>query len=99
MKSNAESAVYINNANADGNGKGLWEYLSEDKSNNASATGAVVNPDGSVDNTTIKKIKGRGNTTWGKDKKPFNVTYTGEIASIIVRDVQETDFYMTLLML
>ena len=80
MKSNAESAVYINNANADGNGKGLWEYLSEDKSNNASATGAVVNPDGSVDNTTIKKIKGRGNTTWNKDKKPFNVTYTDRVA-------------------
>lgn len=80
MKSNAESAVYINNTNADGNGRGLWEYLSEDKSNSASATGAVVNPDGSVDNTTIKKIKGRGNTTWDKDKKPFNVTYDERVA-------------------
>lgn len=80
MKSNAESAVYINNTNADGNGRGLWEYLSEDKSNEASATGAVVNPDGSVDNTTIKKIKGRGNTTWGKDKKPFNVTYDERVS-------------------
>ncbi len=80
MKSNAESAVYINNTNADDNGKGLWEYLSEDKSNEASATGAVVNPDGSVDNTTIKKIKGRGNTTWGKAKKPFNVTYDERVS-------------------
>ena len=80
MKSTAESAVYINNSNADGNGTGLWEYLSLDKSNEASATGAIVDKDGSVDNTSIKKIKGRGNTTWDKDKKPFNVTYNERVS-------------------
>ncbi len=74
-KSNAEAAVYINNPDADGNGTDLLSYLSQDKENDAKATGAIVNKDGSVDNTEIKKIKGRGNTTWAKEKKPFNVTY------------------------
>lgn len=80
MRSTAEAAVYINNLNADGNGKGLWEYLSEDKSNSASATGAIVDKNGAVDNTTVKKIKGRGNTTWYKDKKPFNITYNDRVS-------------------
>lgn len=74
-KSTAEAAVYINNPDADGNGTDLLAYLSQDKENDAKATGAIVNKDGSVDNTAIKKIKGRGNTTWAKEKKPFNVTY------------------------
>ncbi len=79
MRSGAESAIYINNQDADGNGTDLFSYLAEDKSNSASATGAVVNPDGTVDNTEIKKIKGRGNTTWSKDKKPFNITYVDPV--------------------
>lgn len=74
-KSGAEAAIYINNIDADGNGTDLLSYLSQDKENDAKATGAIVNKDGSVDNTPIKKIKGRGNTTWAKEKKPFNVTY------------------------
>lgn len=79
MKSTAEAAVYINNANADGNGTELAEYLNSSKSNSASATGAIVAPDGSVDNTTIKKIKGRGNTTWDKSKKAYNITYDSAV--------------------
>ncbi len=74
-KSSAEAAIYINNPDADGNGTDLLSYLSQDKENDAEATGAIINKDGSVDNTPIKKIKGRGNTTWVKEKKPFNVTY------------------------
>ena len=80
MKSTAEAAVYMNNSNANGNGTGLWEYLSQNKSNSATATGAIIGKDGSVDNTTIKKIKGRGNTTWDKAKKPFNVTYNEKVS-------------------
>ncbi len=74
-KSTAEAAIYINNPDADGNGTDLLSYLSQDKENDAKATGAIVSKDGTVDNTPVKKIKGRGNTTWDKEKKPFNVTY------------------------
>lgn len=80
MKSNAEAAIYINNSNADGNGTDLMSYLNVDKGNSAKATGAIVTPDGKIDNTTIKKIKGRGNTTWQKPKKAYNITYDSAVS-------------------
>lgn len=79
MKSSAEAAIYINNADADGAGTGLIPYLSFDKSLSAKATGAIVDADGNIDNTAIKKIKGRGNTTWSMPKKSFNVTYSSNV--------------------
>lgn len=80
LKSSAESAIYVNNSNADGNGKDLISYLNEDKSNYSSATGAIVDRNGKIDNTSIKKIKGRGNSTWGKAKKPYNITYSDKVS-------------------
>lgn len=84
MKSNAEAAIYINNMDADGNGTDLMTYLNsednKDKSRTATATGAIVTPDGKIDNTPIKKIKGRGNTTWDKTKKSYNLTYENDIS-------------------
>lgn len=79
MISSAEAAVYVNNPDADGNGTDLYSYLEVDKERSASATGAIVERNGSVDNTPIKKIKGRGNTTWQKEKKPFNITYDSAV--------------------
>lgn len=80
LKSSAESAIYVNNSNADGNGTELISYLNSDKSNSASATGAIVDKNGTIDNTAIKKIKGRGNSTWGKPKKPYNITYSDKVS-------------------
>lgn len=79
MKSNAEAGIYINNSDADGNGTDLMSYLNVDKSRNAAATGAIVDSNGNVDNTKIKKIKGRGNTTWDKPKKAYNITYSDNV--------------------
>lgn len=80
MRSTAEASIFINNPDADGNGTDLLSYLSEDKENEAKATGAIVDDEGNVDNTSIKKIKGRGNTTWLKTKKPFNVNYSSAVS-------------------
>ena len=80
MKSGAEAAVYINNSDADGSGTDLMTYLNADKSRSAKATGAVVTPDGSIDNTPVKKIKGRGNTSWDKPKKGYNITYDKKVS-------------------
>lgn len=79
MNSNAEGTIYINNPDADGNGTDLMSYLNETKENSAKATGAIVTPDGAIDNTTIKKIKGRGNTSWDKPKKGYNITYDKKV--------------------
>ncbi|MBR2723869.1 MAG: CotH kinase family protein [Ruminococcus sp.] len=78
--STAEASVFINYPDADGNGTDLFSYLCEDKENDAKATGAIIDNEGNVDNTPIKKIKGRGNTTWLKQKKPFNVTYDSAVS-------------------
>lgn len=75
MKSTAESAVYVNNSDADGKGRELMDYLNENKSNSASATGAIANADGTITDAPVKKIKGRGNTTWDKPKKAYNITF------------------------
>ena len=80
MRSSAEAAVYINTPDADGNGTDLMTYLNSDKSLSAKATGAIVSPEGKIDNTTIKKIKGRGNTSWGKPKKGYNITYDKKVS-------------------
>ncbi len=80
MHSTAEAAIFVNNPDADGNGTDLFSYLSEDKENDAKATGAIIDDEGNVDNTPIKKIKGRGNTTWLKTKKPFNITYDSAVS-------------------
>ena len=79
MRSNAEAAIYINNPDADGEGTDLMTYLNDDKSLSAKATGAIVTPDGTLNNTPIKKIKGRGNTSWDKPKKGYNITYDKKV--------------------
>ena len=68
MRSKAEGAIYVNNPDADGSGTDPMTYLNSNKSLSAKATGAIVSPDGTIDNTVIKKIKGRGNTSWAKPK-------------------------------
>ena len=80
VRSNAEGAVYINNPDADGAGTDLMTYLNADKANSANATGAIVTPDGKIDNTVVKKIKGRGNTSWDKPKKGYNITYDKKVS-------------------
>lgn len=78
MRSSAEGAIFINNT-GDFNGMNLWDYLTESKENSAKATGAVLDDKGNIDTTGVKKIKGRGNTSWDADKKGFNVTYDGAV--------------------
>ncbi len=80
MNSTAEAAIYINNPDADGSGADLMTYLNANKNNSANATGAIATPDGKIDNTVIKKIKGRGNTSWDKPKKGYNITYEKKVS-------------------
>ena len=79
MRSSAEAAVFINNTDSF-NGKNLWDYLTDSKENYTSATAAALDDEGNLDLTPIKKIKGRGNTSWNADKKGFNITYDSAIS-------------------
>lgn len=79
MRSGAECAVYVNNA-GDFYGNDLLSYLSLEKTNYASATSAVTESNGSISNLGIKKIKGRGNTSWYKTKKSFNLNFESALS-------------------
>lgn len=78
MRSDAESAIFVNSG-TEYPGTSFWDYLTEDKENYTSATGAILDSDGTISNETIKKIKGRGNTSWDAAKKGFNVTYSNAV--------------------
>ena len=75
MFSSAEAALWVNNTDSfDGYGDFL-RYLQASKENAVSASGAVSTPDGVITQTPVKKMKGRGNTSWNVDKKGFNITF------------------------
>lgn len=73
MRSDSEASVFVNNDYSKTDD--LWDFLTADKENSTSAKAAIVNADGTLTDTDLKKIKGRGNTTWNADKKPFNLNF------------------------
>lgn len=83
-KSEAQGALYINHTGefAGTNGNNVLKMLEklysgkEEGEIAANNAGAVVDNQGKVANVTVKKIKGRGNSTWrSTDKKSFNVNF------------------------
>ncbi|MBQ6153975.1 MAG: CotH kinase family protein [Ruminococcus sp.] len=77
--SSAEAALFVNNPESF-DGKDLMTYLTDSKENSAAATGAYSEHDGTIETQDIKKIKGRGNTSWNADKKGFNVTFKSAVS-------------------
>ena len=77
--STAEAALFVNNPGSF-DGKDLMTYLTDNKENSAAATGAFSENGGKVEVSEIKKIKGRGNTSWNADKKGFNVTFKSAVS-------------------
>lgn len=82
--SSGEGAVFVNNTDTSQTGNtGLWDYLISSKENYVSASSAVTSYDGKLINEGIKKMKGRGNTSWdnaGNPKYGFNITFSSAIS-------------------
>jgi len=60
----------------------LYAFMTSGSKNQESGNvaGAVASAaDGLMEDTTVKKLKGRGNSTWNLAKKPFNITYKDNI--------------------
>lgn len=81
-KSDAEASLYVNDTTGsyvdhDGNTQNtdLWSFLIQSKENSVSGAKCTIISKDSVQDTELKKIKGRGNTNWLEDKKPFNITF------------------------
>lgn len=68
MKSGDVGAVYIDTSS------GSMSSIHSSKDNSESGTIMVVNADGTLEyDGELSSIKGRGNATWGYDKKPYNI--------------------------
>lgn len=79
MFSTAEAALWVNNTDTFPGYRDFFAYLKADKANSVAATGAVSTPDGRIESADVKKMKGRGNTSWNADKKGFNVTFVSAL--------------------
>ena len=86
-KSDSESSVYVNdttNSYTDAEGTvqntDLYSFLIMNKENSVKGSDCAVTGKNGVSDTTLKKIKGRGNTNWrDTDKKPFNIQFNDTI--------------------
>ena len=78
--SDAEAAIYVNYDGINSNNvPNMLTKLATKDDEIKSPTGAIADSNG-VSTPTIKKIKGRGNTTWSDtDKKSFNITYKNSV--------------------
>jgi hypothetical protein len=69
MKSENIPALFVNTDS------GSMEYLNSDKENEEAGHLVSVTADGNVEyNGRLKKLSGRGNSTWDSYKKPYSVT-------------------------
>ena len=75
MFSSAEAALWVNNTDSFAGYSDFFAYLQADKANSVAASAAISDYAGIVENVGVKKMKGRGNTSWNADKKGFNVTF------------------------
>lgn len=68
IESNSTATVYINTQT------GSLSAIHADKSHKEAGTALIVDKDGSVQYSgKLDYIKGRGNSTWKLDKKPYNI--------------------------
>ena len=66
-------AMYLSSDDSINEGR-AWVESSEDKSNKATGSLFMQNGDGTVVyEGALTQIKGRGNSTWGYDKKPYQI--------------------------
>ncbi len=84
-KSDSEVSLYINDTTGsytDSSGNTMtdfYSFLVADKENAVNGSSCTVIDEDGVNETVLKKIKGRGNSTWrDSDKKPFNITFNSK---------------------
>ncbi|MCI2112445.1 MAG: CotH kinase family protein [Ruminococcus sp.] len=82
-KSDSEVSLYINDTTGvytDSNGNTVetdfYSFITANKENAVNGAQCTIIDDSGINDTTLKKIKGRGNSTWrDSNKKPFNINF------------------------
>ena len=73
LKSSGLTAVFMSSDDPISHGR-KWVEASSSHSNSATGSASVVAADGtSIYNGKLSQIKGRGNTSWSLDKKPYQI--------------------------
>ncbi len=73
------SSIYIISDNPAEKGR-EWVEASADKSNKATGRISVIRPDGTrLYGGNLTQIKGRGNSTWTQDKKPYQIKISDSV--------------------
>ena len=83
FKSGAEASVFVNDTtgvykdyNGDIVNNDVYSFLIDNKENSVKDSECIIVDKNGTNKTTLKKIKGRGNTSWREtEKKPFNLTF------------------------
>ncbi len=68
---------------------GLMEYITADKSHKGNVSVAVLDETGKPEFTGTSTISGRGNGTWEREKKPFNLDFSQQISFGPFQDIQQ----------
>lgn len=67
------SAIFLTSDDPVDHGR-VWVESSPDKSNKATGSMLMLSPDGeAIYNDALTQIKGRGNSTWAGDKRPYQI--------------------------
>ncbi|MGN0488584.1 MAG: CotH kinase family protein [Ruminococcus sp.] len=82
-KSDCEASLFINDTkgtytNYEGNevNTDFYSFLVANKENYVKGSNCTIIDNNGINDTTLKKIKGRGNSTWrDSNKKPFNINF------------------------
>lgn len=75
MLSEAEGALFVTTTNDDYEYQDNWNWLLENKDNRSPARYVVAEKGGVGKTGILRHIKGRGNSTWAKPKRPFNLNF------------------------
>lgn len=71
--SEAEGSIFISTTDSNYDYQDNWNYICQDKENKSKGRYVISDDTGYAKTGTLKHIKGRGNSTWSKSKKPFNI--------------------------
>lgn len=81
-KSDSEVSLYINDTTGiytDSYGNTVntdfYSFITANKENAVNGAQCTIIDDSGINDTKLKKIKGRGNSTWQESKKPFNINF------------------------
>lgn len=68
---------------------GKMKYIEEDKNNKEAGTIEIIEDGESVFTSELEYLKGRGNSTWGTEKNPYNFKFSEKTAILGMKEAKK----------